>query len=136
MNKLAVLVVAVVAFVLVAPAQADRGGVPHKKAAPAAPVLSFSCDGTLCIYAVSPGPLEPLTAYDTSVEFVGANGGCNLGTGGWRSDDSGAFVQVLDESEVKCGGVGAGTVTAWVRGAGSAWDATAIPGTAVKVLIE
>lgn len=128
MKRLALLA-SLAAFVFAAPAHADRGGVPHRKA-PTAPVLSFSCDGALCVYAISPGPLAPLTAYDTSIHFENLLGvGCNTGTGGWHSDASGALVQVLDQTEIKCGAIGPGTVTAWARNAGTAFDAPAIPGT-------
>lgn len=138
MKKLVVLAVLAGALLLVTGAQADRGGVSHKRLAPTAPVVSFSCDGTLCVYAISPGPLEPFTAYDTSIQFVTASGaGCNLGTGGWHTDSTGALVQVLDEDAVKCGGSGPGAVTAWVRHADTAWDAAAVPGTLVgPVLIS
>lgn len=131
MKKVHVLVLAVVAaLMLVTSAQANRGGVPHKNA-PTAPVLSFSCDGTLCTYAVSPGPLAPSTAYDTSYQFVPLIGllGCNTGTGGWHTDATGAFVQRLDEDEIKGGSLVPGFVTVWARDAGSPWNAPAIPGT-------
>lgn len=142
LKKVILFALLAVALVIPSSAQADRGGVPHKKSAPVLPAATFSCDGTTCVYAIPPaGPitpsiLAPSTQYDTSIQFVSfLGGGCNTGTGGWRTDDAGGFVQFLDQSEIMCGSIVPGTVTAWVRSFNTSFGDPAIPGTQITVLI-
>lgn len=138
---LALTTIAVAALLSVPAANADRGGIPHKKTAPTVGA-TFNCSlivplgSDQCIYT-APG-LAPSTLYQASIAYLGSDGhGCNLGFGGTglHSDANGTFTFGLDIEQLTCGHNNLpGSVTAWAR-TGDAWNDPAVPGSLVTASV-